>query len=162
MERTESLGSRAFGTSAARSCSCHSSHCISAIRAATSTSAAPCPQTLLALSIRRAPAPIASRAKDPCARPPRHGSRPTPPRAQGFVDLVRREYGDADKVRDGRSVPLAAGAAPRPPPRARKVHPAQGDARLVMLANANCYDVVDLDPYGSPATLLDAAVGGLS
>lgn len=44
------------------------------------------------------------------------------------------------------------------PPRAHRVHPSQGDARLVMLANANCYDVVDLDPYGSPAVLLDAAV----
>ena len=71
-----------------------------------------------------------------------------------------------------RNVALNSGAAPAagaeignpssPPSRARKVRPSQGDARLVMLANASCYDVVDLDPYGSPAILLDAAVRAVS
>ena len=50
------------------------------------------------------------------------------------MDLVRREYGDADKVRDGRSVPLAAGAAPRPPPRARKQRPSARHAAAAAVA----------------------------
>ena len=76
----------------------------------------------------------------------------------------------ADDVEDdgGGANENTAAAADNPtssstsPPRAHKVHPSQGDARLVMLANANCYDVVDLDPYGSPAILLDAAVRAVS
>ena len=68
---------------------------------------------------------------------------------------------------EGGSSGAPAGARGEDPPplpsqRARRVRPSQGDARLVMLANANCYDVVDLDPYGSPATLLDAAVRAVS
>lgn len=34
----------------------------------------------------------------------------------------------------------------------------QGDARLVMLTHEKLFDVVDLDPYGTPCQLLDAAV----
>ncbi len=34
----------------------------------------------------------------------------------------------------------------------------QGDCRLAMMANEGVYDVVDLDPYGSPCHLLDSAV----
>mmetsp|Transcript_18216 Transcript_18216/g.47536 ORF Transcript_18216/g.47536 Transcript_18216/m.47536 type:complete len:515 (-) Transcript_18216:135-1679(-) len=32
------------------------------------------------------------------------------------------------------------------------------DARLLMMQNAGMYDAVDLDPYGTPSTLLDTAV----
>ncbi|KAK9808261.1 hypothetical protein WJX73_004388 [Symbiochloris irregularis] len=39
-----------------------------------------------------------------------------------------------------------------------KVHPTKGDARIIMLQNSDNYDAVDLDPYGSPAHFLDAAV----
>ena len=73
-------------------------------------------------------------------------------------DADKSAGGDTDGGGGAKENPTSS----TPPPRARKVHPAQGDARLVMLANANCYDVVDLDPYGSPATLLDAAVRAVS
>ncbi len=39
-----------------------------------------------------------------------------------------------------------------------KVIPSVGDARIVMMQNQNAFDVVDLDPYGSPSQLLDSAV----
>ena len=39
-----------------------------------------------------------------------------------------------------------------------KVHAHRGDARTVMLRHEKCFDVVDLDPYGSPHQLLDSAV----
>lgn len=39
-----------------------------------------------------------------------------------------------------------------------KVVPSVGDARIVMMQNDMGFDVVDLDPYGSPTRLLDAAV----
>jgi tRNA (guanine26-N2/guanine27-N2)-dimethyltransferase len=38
------------------------------------------------------------------------------------------------------------------------VHAHQGDARVVMLTHEKLFDVVDVDPYGTPCTLLDAAV----
>lgn len=38
----------------------------------------------------------------------------------------------------------------------------QGDCRLAMMGNQGTYDVVDLDPYGSPCHLLDSAVQSLS
>ncbi|KAK9861145.1 hypothetical protein WJX84_002997 [Apatococcus fuscideae] len=41
---------------------------------------------------------------------------------------------------------------------AGKVVPTQGDARILMMQNELAYDAVDLDPYGSPNTLLDGAV----
>jgi tRNA (guanine26-N2/guanine27-N2)-dimethyltransferase len=39
-----------------------------------------------------------------------------------------------------------------------KVQPHCSDARLLMLQNPAEYDAVDLDPYGTPAHLLDTAV----
>lgn len=36
--------------------------------------------------------------------------------------------------------------------------PRMADCRVTMLANQNAFDIVDLDPYGSPAPFLDAAV----
>lgn len=45
---------------------------------------------------------------------------------------------------------------------AQKVQPSVGDARMVMLQNPGAFDVVDLDPYGSPCTLLDSAVSCVS
>ena len=39
-----------------------------------------------------------------------------------------------------------------------RVVPSVGDARIVMMQNPNAFDVVDLDPYGSPSQLLDCAV----
>lgn len=45
---------------------------------------------------------------------------------------------------------------------ASKVRPRQGDARLLMMQNAGLYDAVDLDPYGTPAQLLDSAVQSVS
>lgn len=39
-----------------------------------------------------------------------------------------------------------------------RVVPSVGDARIVMMQNPNAFDVVDLDPYGSPSQLLDSAV----
>jgi tRNA (guanine26-N2/guanine27-N2)-dimethyltransferase len=41
---------------------------------------------------------------------------------------------------------------------AQKVSTSVGDARLVCLNNMGLFDAVDLDPYGSPAKLLDSAV----
>jgi tRNA (guanine26-N2/guanine27-N2)-dimethyltransferase len=38
------------------------------------------------------------------------------------------------------------------------VHAHQADARVVMLTHEKLFDVVDCDPYGTPCTLLDAAV----
>ncbi|KAI5080955.1 hypothetical protein GOP47_0004138 [Adiantum capillus-veneris] len=39
-----------------------------------------------------------------------------------------------------------------------KVHAELGDARLYMISHENQFDVVDVDPYGSPAIFLDSAV----
>lgn len=39
-----------------------------------------------------------------------------------------------------------------------KVVPSTGDARIVMMQNPSAFDVVDLDPYGSPSQLLDSAL----
>ena len=39
-----------------------------------------------------------------------------------------------------------------------RVTPVQSDARLVMLQNPKEFDVVDLDPYGTPSMFLDTAV----
>mmetsp|Transcript_12381 Transcript_12381/g.40751 ORF Transcript_12381/g.40751 Transcript_12381/m.40751 type:complete len:565 (-) Transcript_12381:377-2071(-) len=43
-----------------------------------------------------------------------------------------------------------------------KVTPWEDDARLVMLQHEGLFDVVDLDPYGAPHTLLDSAVQGVA
>jgi tRNA (guanine26-N2/guanine27-N2)-dimethyltransferase len=43
-----------------------------------------------------------------------------------------------------------------------KVQPSVGDARLIMMQNPGGFDVVDLDPYGSPSMLLDSAVQAVS
>ena len=51
-----------------------------------------------------------------------------------------------------RNIEFNGGAA------AAKVTPSVGDARLVCLQNAGLFEVVDLDPYGSPSKLLDSAV----
>ena len=34
----------------------------------------------------------------------------------------------------------------------------QDDARMLLLRHERCFDVVDIDPYGSPSTFLEAAV----
>lgn len=47
-------------------------------------------------------------------------------------------------------------------PVADKIMPNQGDARLVMLRHERCFDVVDLDPYGSPHNLLETALGAVA
>ena len=39
-----------------------------------------------------------------------------------------------------------------------KVVATESDARILMLQNPDTYDVIDLDPYGAPVTLLDSAV----
>ncbi|MCI09477.1 putative tRNA (guanine(26)-N(2))-dimethyltransferase 1-like, partial [Trifolium medium] len=39
-----------------------------------------------------------------------------------------------------------------------KVESHLADARVYMLENPNKFDVVDLDPYGSPSVFLDSAV----
>ena len=39
-----------------------------------------------------------------------------------------------------------------------RVKPMQADARLVMMQNPKGFDVVDLDPYGTPSVFLDTAV----
>jgi tRNA (guanine26-N2/guanine27-N2)-dimethyltransferase len=38
----------------------------------------------------------------------------------------------------------------------------QADARLVCMTHEKLFDVVDLDPYGTPSTLLDSAVQAVS
>ena len=43
-----------------------------------------------------------------------------------------------------------------------KIVASVGDARVVMMQNPNTFDVVDLDPYGSPCQLLDSAVQTLT
>lgn len=40
----------------------------------------------------------------------------------------------------------------------RSVKATCSDARMKMLQSNGQYDVIDLDPYGSPSTLLDSAV----
>lgn len=39
-----------------------------------------------------------------------------------------------------------------------RVEPSVGDARIVMMQNEGGFDVVDLDPYGSPCQLLEPAI----
>lgn len=43
-----------------------------------------------------------------------------------------------------------------------KIHPIHSDARLHMLQHPSFYDVVDLDPYGTPVEFLDSAVQSVS
>jgi tRNA (guanine26-N2/guanine27-N2)-dimethyltransferase len=43
-----------------------------------------------------------------------------------------------------------------------KVEASVGDARAVMISNKYAFDVVDLDPYGAPVTLLDSAMESVS
>eukprot|EP00210_Caulerpa_lentillifera_P003270 g3121.t1 len=43
-----------------------------------------------------------------------------------------------------------------------KVHPIHADARLHMLQHPSFYDVIDLDPYGTPVAFLDSAVQSIS
>lgn len=45
---------------------------------------------------------------------------------------------------------------------AEKVHPIHADARLHMLQHPSFYDVIDLDPYGTPVAFLDTAVQSIS
>lgn len=60
---------------------------------------------------------------------------------------------DSDAVRSmKRNIAFNGGAAET------KVQPSQADARLVMLQHKYVFDAVDLDPYGTPAELLDSAV----
>ena len=40
----------------------------------------------------------------------------------------------------------------------RKITPSVGDARIVMMQHPQQFDVVDLDPYGSPCQLLESAI----
>lgn len=42
------------------------------------------------------------------------------------------------------------------------IRPIHDDARHLLLTSEGLYDVVDLDPYGSPHQFLDLAVGALS
>eukprot|EP00959_Pyramimonas_sp_CCMP1952_P313136 6554439-Pyramimonas_sp.AAC.1 len=44
------------------------------------------------------------------------------------------------------------------PPTANLVVPMESDARVIMLQCEKAFDVVDLDPYGTPAMFLDSAV----
>lgn len=43
-----------------------------------------------------------------------------------------------------------------------QVQPSVGDARIVMLQHPGKFDIVDLDPYGSPSQLLDSALQSVS
>jgi len=45
---------------------------------------------------------------------------------------------------------------------ADKVYPLHADARIHMYQHPAFYDVVDLDPYGTPVQLLDSAVQAVS
>ena len=66
--------------------------------------------------------------------------RSPPPHLHAVVEAMRR------------NVEFCGGAA------ADKVAPSVGDARVVMMQQPAAFDAVDLDPYGSPAQLLDSAV----
>ncbi|PNH07090.1 putative tRNA (guanine(26)-N(2))-dimethyltransferase 2, partial [Tetrabaena socialis] len=48
------------------------------------------------------------------------------------------------------------------PEAAAKIRVLCSDARLTMLQNPAAYDIVDLDPYGTPAGLLDSALQAVS
>ncbi|GIL63660.1 hypothetical protein Vafri_17687 [Volvox africanus] len=48
------------------------------------------------------------------------------------------------------------------PEAAAKIQVLHSDARLTMLQTPKGYDVVDLDPYGTPANLLDSAIQAVS
>ena len=43
-----------------------------------------------------------------------------------------------------------------------KVETSVGDARIVMMQHNNEFDVVDLDPYGAPVTLIDSSIESVS
>ncbi|EFJ48710.1 hypothetical protein VOLCADRAFT_60094, partial [Volvox carteri f. nagariensis] len=70
-------------------------------------------------------------------------------------ELARIDANDLDKdavAAMGANVALNGGEA------AAKIRVLCSDARLTMLQNPGAYDVVDLDPYGTPAHLLDSAI----
>ncbi|GLC42577.1 hypothetical protein PLESTB_001115800 [Pleodorina starrii] len=74
-------------------------------------------------------------------------------------ELGRIDANDLDKdavSAMSRNVALNGGDA------AVKIRVLCSDARLTMLQNPGAYDVVDLDPYGTPANLLDSAVQSVS
>lgn len=72
------------------------------------------------------------------------------------VDAVARVVAnDADPAA---VAAIRANADRNGPVAAAKVEPRLGDCRTACLASPDGYDVVDLDPYGSPAHLLDAAL----
>lgn len=76
------------------------------------------------------------------------------------VDAVARVVAnDADEAA---VASIRAAAAANGPLASAKVHPRLGDCRTACLESPDGYDVVDLDPYGSPAHLLDAAMVAVS
>ncbi|KXZ45265.1 hypothetical protein GPECTOR_56g361 [Gonium pectorale] len=68
----------------------------------------------------------------------------------GSIDANDLDPGAAVAMR--RNIDLNGGAA------AAKIRPVCADARMTMLQNPGAYDIVDLDPYGTPGFLLDSAV----
>lgn len=89
--------------------------------------------------------PLSSLERPNQALPPsRHSARPCPPSCPlsplTVVESMKR------------NIEFNGGVA------AQKVSTSVGDARLVCLNNMGLFDAVDLDPYGSPAKLLDSAV----
>ncbi|KAG2487113.1 hypothetical protein HYH03_014226 [Edaphochlamys debaryana] len=72
----------------------------------------------------------------------------------GSIDANDLDPGAAAAMR--RNIALNGGAA------AAKIRTLCSDARLTMMQNPGAYDVVDLDPYGTPASLLDTAIQAVS
>ncbi|KAG2433178.1 hypothetical protein HYH02_012720 [Chlamydomonas schloesseri] len=68
----------------------------------------------------------------------------------GRIDANDMDAGAVEAMK--RNVALNGGAA------AAKIRVLCSDARLTMLQAPGAYDVVDLDPYGTPAPLLDSAL----
>jgi tRNA (guanine26-N2/guanine27-N2)-dimethyltransferase len=72
------------------------------------------------------------------------------------IDAVSRV--DANDLDAGAVAAIARNVALNGGRAAERVRPRRGDARVVMLTSPSAYEVVDLDPYGSPTDLLDSAV----
>ncbi|KAL4859544.1 putative tRNA (guanine(26)-N(2))-dimethyltransferase 2 [Chlorella vulgaris] len=71
---------------------------------------------------------------------------------EGVREVVANDLDPAVVESMKRNIEFNGGVA------AQKVSTSVGDARLVCLNNMGLFDAVDLDPYGSPAKLLDSAV----
>ena len=72
------------------------------------------------------------------------------------IDAISRV--DANDLDAGAVAAIARNVALNGGRAAERVRPRRGDARVVMLTSQGAYEVVDLDPYGSPTDLLDSAV----